>query len=68
SAKKRNRLPPESTRNSKFHQKATCRTLTPTSKATQAALPLRRITQSPKANHNAAVAIVAKRQNVFRAN
>ena len=48
----------EPTRNSKFHQEATCRTLTPTSRATQTAPPSRRITQSPKASHNAAMEIV----------
>ena len=55
----------ESTHNSKFHQEATCRTLTPTSRTTQAALPLRRITQSPKANHNAAAEIVIKGKTYF---
>ena len=38
--------------------------LTPTSRTTQASLPSRRITQSPKANHNAAVAIAIKGKRI----
>ena len=55
---------PESTRSSRFHQEATRRTLAPTSRTTQASLPSRRITQSPKANHNAAVAIAIKGKRI----
>ena len=55
---------PESTRSSRFHQEATRRTLAPTSRTTQASLPSRRITQSPKANHNAAVASAIKGKRI----
>ena len=55
---------PESTCSSRFHQEATRHTLTPTSRTTQASLPSRRITQSPKANHNAAVAIAIKGKRI----
>ena len=55
----------ESTRSSKFHQKRHAPPRRPQVRTTQAALPSRRITQSSKANHNAPVAIVTKRQNVF---